>query len=64
MLNSVRWGLSFDESGGHLGETIDARWNIAVEAARDGGSTAGTGHQEHRLVAFDHRFGRADITQP
>jgi hypothetical protein len=44
-----------------LGETVDARRDVAVEAARDGGRSAGAGHQEHRLVAFDHRLSRADI---
>jgi hypothetical protein len=47
-----------------LGERIDARRNVAIQSARYGGGAARAGDEEHRLVALDHRFSRADIAQP
>src|SRR5258707_15830988 len=56
--------VPLNQSGRNLGETVDARRDIPVQSTRDGGSTAGTGDQEHGLVAFDHRFSRSDCAQP
>jgi hypothetical protein len=56
--------VPLDEGGGYLGEAVDAGRDVAIEPARDGGCTAGAGHQEHRLVAFDHRLSRADGAEP
>jgi DNA invertase Pin-like site-specific DNA recombinase len=46
--------VPLDQRGGHLRERIDARRDVAVEAARHGGGAAGTGHQEHGRVDFRH----------
>src|SRR5260221_4191572 len=54
----LRFIVPLYKSGRDLGETVDARRDVAVEAARDGGCTAGTGHQEHRLV--DRKSTRLD----
>jgi hypothetical protein len=56
--------VPLDQSGWYLREAVDARRDIAVQSARHRGGAAGARDQEHCLVAFDHRFSRADAPEP